>query len=233
MFAVSAAVRAILGIFQLEIIDSGSNWQVGDIIEFHLGRYNAAGQITVTQVSPGGNIINFTIDTPGDYLQVPSLTTWTVQKNSVTLATFIINWGIQTVEVVSAGVNYQDSIRFESIGTEILPWWQNIWTPTIGIGNINGVSGSLAADSLNVVNTLYGNTWTPNYFVFYWEGLKWYGKSSFDDEITTFDGDNTRFEETESAYETIFDEKIKDNKYTAEQKKTFWNSIQLELSSEE
>jgi hypothetical protein len=211
-----AAVRAVLGIVDLKITDVGSNWQIGDVIEFQLGRYLSAGQITVTDVSPTGNIISWTIDTPGDYYQVPSLTTWTVEKNTYTNATFEIIWGIPKVQVVSTGTNYQTAISFNTQGPELLPTWQKEWFPAVGFGNINAVSGSLAAESLNSNLTIYGNTWTPNYFVFYWEGIKWYGKSSFDDEFTTFDGDNTRFEETESAYETIFDNKMTyfDNSYT-------------------
>lgn len=212
-----ANLRAILGCVGLDIVNSGNNWQVGDIIELDIGKYTSIGQITVTEIGPSGNIANFSIDYSGDYQQVPLTDNSTFDKNSYTSATFKIIWGVVGVEVINGGSNYQNSIALSSIGTETLPWWQTNWYPAIAIGNIVGISGSTISTLLNTEsNSFYGTRWQPNYSVFYWEGIKWLGTSTFDDQFTTFDGDETRFEETESAYETVFDDNLTrfDNYYT-------------------
>jgi Putative Ig domain len=211
-----ATVRAQLGVISINLVDFGRNWQVGDIITVQTGEYLLAAQITILAVTEQGSIISYNIDNPGDYLQIPSLDTFVFEKNSYTSVTFQISWGIPSVLVLEGGSNYQNNISLNVNGNEILPLWQNTWFPAVGIGNINAVSGSTAASKLNLAGSLYGNTWTPNYFVLYWEGIIWLGKTSFDDDLTTFDGNDTRLEETESAYETIFDSKMTyfDNYYT-------------------
>lgn len=204
-----ADLRAKLGLVDIKILNPGINWLVGDVVEIRTGIASVYARITVTEVGPTGKLISYTIDEPGDYSQVPVVDSETFERDSETSFTAKLIWGIASVEVVNGGMNYQNDISFNLIGKEILPWWQNLYFPAVPIGNINGISGSAASTLLNSsIDIIYGNRWQPNYAVFYWEGIRWIGSSTFDVTQTTFDGNATKFEESESAYETIFDDQM-------------------------
>ena len=204
-----ATLRAMLGLVNLNILNAGENWIVGDVVEIKTGIANSYARITITNVNNIGGIVSFVIDYPGDYIQVPSVDTTTLEKDSETFFSAKFIWGITSVDVISGGSNYQNLISFDTSGSEILPWWQKIYAADVSVGNINGISGSTASNLLNSsVDIVYGNRWRPNYVVFYWEGIRWTGSSTFDVEQTTFDGNTTGFEETESAYQTIFDDQL-------------------------
>ena len=204
-----ATLRAMLGLVNLNILNAGENWIVGDVVEIKTGIANSYARITITNVNNIGGIVSFVIDYPGDYIQVPSVDTTTLEKDSETFFSAKFIWGITSVDVISCGSNYQNLISFDTSGSEILPWWQKIYAADVSVGNINGISGSTASNLLNSsVDIVYGNRWRPNYVVFYWEGIRWTGSSTFDVEQTTFDGNTTGFEETESAYQTIFDDQL-------------------------
>jgi hypothetical protein len=213
----NADVAAVLGLVQLNIVDAGTDWTIGDIIEIKIGRYAAPARITVTNIGIYGQISSWSLDFNGDYQQVPVINQVTFRKNSTTYVTVLLTWGVVAVNVLQPGENYQNAISFDLTGSEILPWWQDIYIPAITVGNINGISGSTATTTLNNVNSIiYGSKWQPNYVVFNWEGIRWLGSATFDEEITTFDGDMTRLEDTESIYQTIFDDKMTyfDSSYT-------------------
>jgi hypothetical protein len=213
----NAQVAAVLGIVKLQIVDGGFNWQIGDVIEIDVGLYNTPARITVTGIGIDGQISTWSMDYNGDYQQVPIINQATFRPNFKKYVTFQLTWGVVAVNVLQGGTGYQTSISFDLSGSEILPWWQTNYFPAISVGNINGVSGSIADTILNTGNTsVYGSKWQPNYIVFNWEGIRWLGSSTFDEDITTFDGDTTRLEESESIYQTIFDDKMTyfDNTYT-------------------
>ena len=200
-----ASARAVLGLVGANIVDTGQGWTVGDQINIDVGVIETTVcNVTVTATGTNGSLVSFTIDQPGDYLQVPNLTSFRITKDAA-YAAIAPSWGIVSAVVITGGQNYQDGIRFSTIGTELLPSWQSSYSPVIEIGNITSVTGTLAVDILNNDDDgLYGRAWTPNAVVFQWQGLKWLGESSFDEEITSFDGGTTRFQETESPLQTIF-----------------------------
>lgn len=201
-----ANLTAVLGLVDIKIVNGGNGWEIGNIIEIKTGIATSYARITVTNVGPIGDIISCVIDYNGDYSQIPNSQYIHLLKNTDVYAIFDLIWGVTSIDVINGGVNYQNAINLDLSGSEILPWWQNEYSPIIFAGNINGLSGSAASNVLNFGTTSsYGSPWLPNYVVFSWEGLRWLGATTFDEEITSFDGNLTRFQETTSAYETIFD----------------------------
>lgn len=202
-----AVVEAILGLVSISISGPGYGWTTGEIVELP-GIANVAATFMVESVGTNGSLATLTITDPGDYTQViatPSL----YVSNTGAYAYVTPTWGVVAARVISGGVNYQCGINVNCQGSEILPSWQKTYSPIIEIGQLPIIVAPIAAETLNSEpNTLWGVPWDPNYIVFQWQGLRWLGTTSFDQDNTTFDGLTTRFQETEDARITIFDEDL-------------------------
>lgn len=202
-----AIIKAVLGLTSVSISGSGVGWSPGQTIALP-GIANVSATFVVDSVGTNGSLASVTITNPGDYTQViaaPSL----LVSNSNAYAYISPSWGVVSAVVVSGGVNYQCGIDLSCQGSEILPVWQKTYFPMIEIGKLPIVVSAIAADTLNTEpSTMWGIPWDPNYIVFKWQGLRWLGTTSFEEEVTTFDGDTTRFEETEDARITVFDDDL-------------------------
>lgn len=202
-----AVVKAILGLVSVSISGPGMGWAVGDQISVP-GISNSAAVLSVDSIGTNGSLAVVSVLSSGDYQQVsaaPSL----YLSNSSAYAYIRPVWGIVGAEILSAGQNYQCGISMVTRGHEILPPWQKTYFPMIEIGTLPLVVAGIGAESLNTeASTLWGVPWDPNYIVFQWQGLRWIGSTTFEDDSTTFDGVTTRFEETEDPRMTIFDEDL-------------------------
>lgn len=200
-----ATVKAYLGLMSFNILDIGSGWQVDDEIKLTGYVYNIAAIIKVVSVGPNGSLSTYKIINPGNYSQVSG-------ANSITLtlsdANAIIKpiWGIIEIEVLTPGANYQCEISINSDGKEILPWYQSIYSPIIEQGVIPIFTANLATEIFNFeINTMWGTIWQPAYIVLQWQGVKWLGETTFDDDNTMFDGNDTSFQETLDPLLTVVD----------------------------
>ena len=203
-----ATVQAYLGLISFQILDIGSNWQVDDEIELTGYVYNIVAVIKITAVGPNGSLSTYKIINPGNYSQVSA-------ANSVILALGTANaiikpvWGIVGVEILTPGVDYQCSISINSDGKEILPWYQDTYSPIIEQGIIPISTANLAANIFNFEsNTMWGTIWQPAYIILQWQGVKWLGETTFDDDGTMFDGNETSFQETLDPLTTVIDETL-------------------------
>lgn len=211
-----AEATAILGLVSAEIIDTGQGWVVGDIATILDNIYESLAQIEITAVGTNGSAAEFRIVDPGNYQQVSANPDVTVNLGSAYM-TIRPQWGVVAANVTVSGSGYQCNISFDTEGTEILPPWQIEYQPVIELGKISANIGQLAADILNnEVGSLWGTAWKPNYMVFQWQGLRWLGTTTFEDDTTTFDGQSTRFEESEDPRVTVFDNDLMsvDHNYT-------------------
>lgn len=203
-----ASVDSILGLVNVDIVDIGSNWIVGDEIVFPSVGAITPAVIKITQVTANGGIVDLEITDPGNYIQTSAASNFVIQKNAAQAKISPV-WGIIDVKVVSPGYGYECGIQLTSIGTEILPFYQDNYAPVIKQGKIENSVASYTADYLNSdPETLWGTIWKPNYIVLEWQGVRWLGATTFDSEITTFDGDATRFQEAEDPRDTVFDNNL-------------------------
>ena len=213
---IGAKLQAVLGAVSFNIINSGYGWSVGQI--FTIFGFNAIEQalLKVTEITVHGGISAAEIVSGGNYQQVGTENVIPVQSGS-SYAVISLTFGIVNVVVTEAGENYQCGINITVGDGELLPSWQNSYSPIITSGKIPVATAQLACNVLNTEqNTLYGELWQPNYLVLQWQGLTYIGTTIFDENTTTFDGDTTRFLETQSAHITVFDEQhtIFDNEVT-------------------
>lgn len=211
-----AAATAVLGMIDATIIDTGQGWQVGDLVTIPGGLANVQAEIQITGIGTNGSVASFVITNAGDYNQVTDSYDLTIYRGSASVKIRPI-WGVLGVNMVSGGAGYQCGINIGTIGGELLPSWQSSYFPAIEIGTISSVTASGAANVLNTENsTMLGLPWKPNYVVFQWQGLKWFGNTTFDGEWMTFDGNTTRFSETEDPRVTLFDDDLTvfNNDYT-------------------
>lgn len=200
-----AVLQAVLGLIAVGVASSGSGWSVGDTFALLGNDAIVPAELTVTAVNSAGQAVSFEITLSGSYKDVGVAPTTQVILGTATAA-LILTWGIVAVEVIQGGANYQCGITIDLGGGEILPPWQNVYSPAIAVGDIPLVSAGLATNILNTEpTTLFGTVWQPNYMVLQFQGILWIGNTTFDYETTTFDGNTTRFQDTESPLQTIFD----------------------------
>jgi len=174
----NAQARAKMGITNLQIVDTGINWQIGDIIVIDNGQYKSAAIAIVEQIGENGTLDSVQIIENGDYLQVPFISNIVVNNDSA-VATVVPTWGIVGTEILNPGQNYQNLITISLTGSELLPSWQVSYVPSIVAGDIDT---TLAIDAVNQLNHmgLYGQRWQPNYIVFQWEGCFSMGRTAMD-----------------------------------------------------
>lgn len=200
-----AKATAILGLVGIEITDPGQGWSVGDEISMPGNHDSSPAVLLVSQVGTNGSLVSVEIANPGDYLQVSSAGTQFL-SSSTGSAIVRPSWGIASILVEAPGAGYQCGISISSSGSEVLPPWQDQYFPAIAIGSSRTEVAQQAADYIDAqVPNLRGTKWEPNYMVFQWQGVRWFGSTTFDSELTTFDGASTRFEEAESPINTVFD----------------------------
>ena len=200
-----ARATAILGLVGIEIIDPGQGWNVGDEIILPGNHDSSPAMLLISQTGTNGSLVAVEISNPGDYLQVSSAESQFV-SSSTGSAVVRPSWGIAGVSVTSPGLGYQCGIAISSTGGEVLPPWQEEYFPAIAIGSSRTDVAQQAAVFIDAqVPNIRGTRWQPNYMVFQWQGIRWFGSTTFDLELTTFDGASTRFEETESPASTVFD----------------------------
>jgi hypothetical protein len=203
-----ATVVAILGLISTSVVDAGQGWTIGDAITVPGYAAISSAKIEITSVDPNGAIVGFEITNQGDYLQVSSNPTILV-KNGDAFASIQVTWGVVSVEVASKGHGYQCGISMGTQGGEILPPWQGSYFPAMEIGKIPVIVADHAAELMDQgSDSIWGLPWQPNYIVFQWQGLRWLGSTTFDSDLTTFDGGTTRWQETEDASVTVFDEDL-------------------------
>jgi hypothetical protein len=200
-----AEAKLVLGLTDAVIIDGGSRWNVGDLVYLRSQTASIPAVLEVTAIGNFGEITAFTIINNGDYSQVP-FNTPIYSSNLYSYVILSCTWGVVAAKIISSGTGYECNVSVQYSSGEILPYWQDVYFPAIYIGNIPQSTAGLASELLNAEpSTLFGTPLPAKNLVLQWQGLRWLGETTFEDDLTTFDGMATRFQETETPYETVFD----------------------------
>jgi len=200
-----AQLQAILGLVGVSVGNGGTGWAIGDTFAIPGDDAVTSAQVTVTAINSSAAIISLEITLPGSYRNVGIAENIIIVFGEATASLNVV-WGIVAVDVVASGKNYQCGITVSTTGGEILPDWQSVYTPAIQVGQLPIATAAVAANTLNTENnSLLGTLWQPNYMVMQWQGITWIGSTTFDTATTTFDGNTTRFQDTESPRVTVFD----------------------------
>jgi len=203
------------------LITSGAGFSVGT--QFTVSQGLVLDQnpavITISSVSPIGQITGLTIQNSGSYSQFPQSKLQFRSGNSTFEVYFDL--GVKSVSVDSPGVGYDDTTRITFSGSELLPAWQEQWAKgyvlSVPLADITYAGANSFQNTPFLVNPYNGTTVEVKQIKLTVQGLVWSGTTSFDDSQMTWDTDLTRCVEFEPASETDFD-----NNFTVFDRDTTW-----------
>lgn len=203
-----AQAKADMKLIDLDIIDPGRGWKIGDLIEFSIGVYTTPAQLVVLDVSTIGGLVKVGIVDGGIYQEMPYGKIW-LKSPSGDPTGVDPDLGIYNINILASGKGYSASTTTVGFsGNEKLDYWQTEWSPIIPIALVTPEYANTAFNNSksSVARILDGFVWQVGDIEWKVEGQYWQGTTSFDDDITTWDGNTTGFEEVLIPAETIFDE---------------------------
>jgi hypothetical protein len=116
-----ASGNAIMSIQYTQLPNPGANYSVGDILVLVGGSTRRDARIRVDTVDNSGGILTYTLIDSGLFFSIPpSIYNIATTTNGFGFnATFNVIWGVQEVEIVNAGNDYESvTISFEA-GTDL------------------------------------------------------------------------------------------------------------------
>ena len=202
-----AKLRADMIIQNMIIRDPGQGWRVGEHLVVNIGTHTRPAEFVVLAVNSAGGLESILIIDGGLYQQVPIGKIWITNSNGG-ISGVDPDLGLASITVLSGGQGYgQTGTSIEFTGNEILEPWQTEWSPIIPIAmSTPSYANTVINNSqLDVTKVLDGLQWQVGDLIWDVEGLYWQGTTNFDTDLTSFDGATTRFQETLTPQETIFD----------------------------
>lgn len=102
----AAAGTVTMKVVSVELINGGSNYQVGDSLLISGGTTSENAWIKVQSINALGSILTYTLESGGLYTALPGITNNPVVGGSGTLAAFNLSMGIESVAVGTSGSGY-------------------------------------------------------------------------------------------------------------------------------
>jgi hypothetical protein len=202
----AAVISSNLTIVSYTIRNAGSDWSTGTEITLSQPN-NSPAVITIGNVSETGSILDLTIVNGGNYNEWPSIDTLILNDQGLP-ASIEFNLGILDCRVVYPGTGYNvNTVGISATGKELLPDWQESWSPYLGIGEVYTVNGAdvVNRETANVTSQLYYQRWPLQHMILELQGVSWTGDTTFDGQQTQWDGGTTFFAEWLEPKDTIFD----------------------------
>jgi len=186
---------------------SVGTWNIGDTITIDAGIYITPAVLTVSAIDGQSNLLSLTVANAGEYLQFPQGIQQIYNSNQA-VAKVIFNLGIKQVQVLTSGTGYDNTTMVTVLGNEVLPSWETSWQPIINacVVTTDSVPTLLSNETSENLDVLDGYTWPINYVILDFQGKSWLGSNLFDQNLLTFDGGQTTFDEYASPNLTTFDQ---------------------------
>lgn len=202
----AAVIASNLTVVGYTIHNPGNNWTTGTEITL-TPTNNSPAVITIGNVTSSGGIVDLTINDGGNYTEWPAGDTLLVSDTGQ-VASIDFNLGILDCRVVVPGSGYNtNSVSVDTTGRELLPDWQQTWSPYLGIGTVYTANGAdvVTRETANVTSQLYYQRWPLQHMILELQGISWTGDTTFDGLQTQWDGGTTFFAEWLEPKDTIFD----------------------------
>jgi hypothetical protein len=188
------------------ITQSTVGFAVGQTFTVNQG-IGTAGEISITGVDLYGRVTFVEILNQGNYSIFPQ--TAVVFTNNFYNFSVQFDLGIGSVDVISTGSGYEYANTFlDFSGEELLSNWEkglgNGYIAHVPLAEITVDGPSAYASNQFNQNPYDGEKIEVKYLKLIQQGVKWTGNTTFD-QISGFDGGQTRFVETDTASQTIFD----------------------------
>jgi hypothetical protein len=182
-------------------------WNIGDTITIDAGIYITPAVLTVSAIDGQSNLVSLTVTNAGEYLQFPQ-GMQQISNSNQAVAKAIFNLGIKQVQVLTSGTGYDDTTMVTVLGNEVLPSWETSWQPIIDacVVTTSSLPTLLSNETTENLDVLDGYTWPVNYVILDFQGKTWMGSNLFDQNLMTFDGGQTTFDEFASPNLTTFDQ---------------------------
>ena len=201
-----AVIDSNLTVVGYTIHNAGNNWTTGTEITLTPPN-NSPAVITIGNVTSSGGIVDLVITDGGNYTEWPAgdllLVTGLGQAASIDF-----NLGLLDCRVVDPGSGYTaNTISVDADGRELLPDWQQTWSPYLGIGTVYTANGAdvVTRETASVTSQLYYQRWPLQHMILELQGISWTGDTTFDGLQTQWDGGTTFFAEWLEPRDTIFD----------------------------
>lgn len=206
---IPATISSNLTVVGYTINDPGTNWTVGQEITItHTS--NSPAIVKVSEVDTGGSILSFEILSGGNYTVWPAGVMILPNNNLNGLpASVTFKLGLLDCKVVDGGAGYT-SASVSASGKELLPDWQPVWFPYIGIGTVYTTYGDdvVNRQTASVNAEFYYQRWPFQHAIIEMQGVNWTGDTTFDGCQTQWDGGTTFFAEWLEPKDTIFDNNL-------------------------
>jgi hypothetical protein len=225
-----AVLASQIGVVSATVASSTNAWSVGNTLVFETGIYNTPATLTVGSVNVNNYITSLVVTDPGLYTQTPiSSKVYSETNRSVTIQA---DWGVVQVTVLAAGQGYNENTQVTLTGSEQLPVDQSVWRPQIDSASIDPTVTPGKRDN----NTQ--KVWSTNHLVLKTQGLAWQGATSYDLQMTSWDGGACTFQDWVQPSYTIWDHgnTTWDNQLTSwdheiSQNGTYYKFSQLDLDN--
>ena len=204
-----AVLAANLTVISANITAAGTGWALGDQILLPQPAVTPA-QLVVSAVNNSGGITALTLTTGGEYASFPA-GEQLITNDAGLPARISINLGVGNVWVAAGGSNYVASgSTISTSGSELLPSWQQTWTPYLALGTVFTEYGGqvVGKETATVTSQLYYQRWPLQHVILELQGINWTGDTTFDQQYTSFDGGATAWGEWLEPRDTILDQDL-------------------------
>jgi len=204
-----AVIASNLTVVGYTIHNAGNNWTTGTEITLTPPN-NSPAVIAIGNVTSLGGIVDLTIVSGGNYKEWPAGDMLLV-TGSGQVASIDFNLGILDCRVVDPGTGYNtNTVSVSAAGRELLPDWQQTWSPYLGIGEVYTANGAdvVTRETASITSQLYYQRWPLQHMILELQGISWTGDTTFDGLSTQWDGGTTFFAEWLEPKDTIFDNNL-------------------------
>ena len=202
-----AVLTANLTVQSVTVTSPGYGWVQNEIFNVIVSGTQFV-QLQVSDIDSNGGLQTITVLNGNNFNQFPQGNKVVMNGNGA-IATISFNLGVKSVDIVSSGTGYSPLYQQNVIiqGSEILPSWQQSWSPVLYLGTIDPkyANDVIASTTVAVENVLSNIVWTAQWIELVAQGRSWTGNTFFDQQDCSFDGDQTRFIEWIEPRDTIFD----------------------------
>jgi hypothetical protein len=201
-----AVIASNLTVVGYTIHNAGNNWTTGTEITL-TPTNNSPAVISIGNVTSSGGIVDLNIIDGGNYTEWPAGDTLLI-TNAGQVASIQFNLGILDCRVLDPGAGYStNTVSVSAAGRELLPDWQQTWSPYLGIGTVYTDNGAdvVTRETASVTSQLYYQRWPLQHMILELQGISWTGDTTFDGLATQWDGGATFFAEWLEPKDTIFD----------------------------
>lgn len=216
-----AKLACTLRVVNVRVIDRGQGWELGEQIFLDTGLNSRPAELIVSAVDINGGLLGLFIVDGGSYSKVPRIKIQ-ICNAAGKLSAIDLIFGVDAVQVISGGKGYKaaDPVSVPTVitpvpdteifltGTEMLETWQEEWQPILPMSVVTGdrIRRVLANErAVFAARELDGVQWQVGDLIYSVQGIYWQGTTTFDDGLTTWGGDTTRFEETIEPRDLIID----------------------------